>query len=119
MWETQKKFEETVTVLNEGYATRGSGGVALITNGTSTSIKMLMLPDTDVFVEKREEDNYRWETLYAQIRKTEMDKVNMIPGQTRVVWNGNDYKVLEIIDYRNKNLFRLAEIRLARRLDVI
>jgi hypothetical protein len=42
----------------------------------------------------------------------------MIPGKTRVVWNGNEYKVIGIIDYRTKVRFQNAEIEMRRRLDI-
>jgi hypothetical protein len=118
MFQTQKKFEETVTVLNEGSPVAGSGGIAIITDGTSQDIKMVMLPDMNLHREPRKEGQYSYETLFAHVRRDEMDKVNMIPGKTRVVWNGNEYKVIGIIDYRTKVRFQNAEIEMRRRLDI-
>lgn len=111
-------FEETVTVLNEGSPIRGSGGIAIITDGTSQSIRMLILPDDNRHREPRKEGQYSYEQLFAHVRKTEMAKVDMIPGKTRVVWNGNEYKVINIIDYRTKVRFQNAEIEMRRRLDI-
>lgn len=116
MWKTQKKFEETVTVLNEQNPTRASGGVAVISDGASQDIRMLMLPDGVMHRESRKEGQYAYERVTAQISSEEMDKVDMIPGKTRVVWNGLTYKVMSIIDYRDKILFQNAEIELRRQL---
>ena len=116
MWKSQQSLEETVTVLNEQSPTRASGGIAVITDGTSQEIRMLMLPDIIIHKEPRKEGQYSYERLYAHISKTEMDKVDMIPGKTRVVWNGLTYKVMGIIDYRSKFKFQNAEIELRRQL---
>ena len=119
MWKTQRQFEETVTVYNEGSPTRGSGGIAIISDGTSLSIKMLMLPDYNIHVETKKEGQSKFERVYAQISKIEMDKISIIPGKTKVIWNGNTYKVTTIIDYTLKPLFQLAEIEMRRQLEYI
>ena len=116
MWKTQKKFEETVTVLNEQSPTRGSGGISVIADGTTTGVRMLMLPDLNIHRETRKEGQYSYERVYAHISKGEMDKVDMIPGKTRVVWNGLTYKVMNILDYSSKILFQNAEIELRRQI---
>jgi hypothetical protein len=116
MWKTQQKFEETVTVLNEQSPIRGSGGISVITDGTSKQIRMLMLPDLTIHRETRKEGQYSYERVYAHISKDEMDKVDMIPGKTRIVWNGLTYKVMNIVDYRSKILFQNAEIELRRQI---
>jgi len=116
MWKTQQKFEETVTVYNEQPPTRGSGGVAVISQGTATGVRMLMLPDGVIYREPRKEGQYSYERVTAQISSEEMDKIDMIPGKTKVIWNGLTYKVMSIIDYRDKILFQNAEIELRRQL---
>lgn len=116
MWKMSKKFEETVTVVNEQPPTRGSGGVAIITTPTTQEIRMMMLPDRNVFKEPRKEGQYNYERLIAHVSKDEIDKVEMIPGKTKVVWNGLTYKVVSIIDYTSKILFRNAEIEMRRQL---
>jgi hypothetical protein len=117
MWKSQRSLEETVTVLNEQSPSRGSGGIAVITDGTSQEIRMLMLPDMNIHRESRKEGQYSYERVYAHISKNEMDKVDMIPGKTRVVWNGLTYKVMNIIDYRSKFKFQNAEIEMRRQID--
>lgn len=116
MWKMSKNFEETVTVVNEQPPTRGSGGIAIITTPATQEIKMVMLPDMNVFREPRKEGQYNYERLFAQVSKDEIDKVEMIPGKTKVVWNGLTYKVVNIIDYTSKKLFRNAEIEMRRQL---
>lgn len=116
MWKTSKKFEETVTVVNEQPPTRGSGGVAIITTPSTQEIQMMMLPDTNVFNEPKKEGQYNYERLFAHVNKDEMDKVDMIPGKTKVVWNGLTYKVVNIINYTSKILFQNAEIEMRRQL---
>lgn len=116
MWKTQKKFEEIVTVLNESSPERGSGGISVITDGTSKDIRMLMLPDMNIHREPRKEGQYSYERVYAHISRTEMDKVEIIPGKTRIVWNGLTYKVMNILDYSSKILFQNAEIEMRRQV---
>lgn len=117
MWKTQTRFEENVTVINENTPTLSSGGVAIITNNTSVSLKMLILPDTSVFRESRKEGQYQYERLFAQVRKTEIEKASIIPGKTRIIWNGNTYKVFSKMDYTSKPKFKIAEIEMRRRID--
>ena len=88
MWKSQRSLEETVTVLNEQSPTRASGGIAVITDGTPQQIRMLMLPDLNIHRETRKQGQYSYERVYAHISKSEMNKIDMIPGKTRVVWNG-------------------------------
>jgi len=119
MWKTQKKFEEKVTVVNENSPIRGDGGIAIITDNTSTGVKMVMLPDGQVYHENRKEGQFSYERVYAHVSKNEMDKTPIVPGRTKVIWNGLTYVVMEIIDYSNKLLFKNAEIELRRKLDHI
>lgn len=116
MWKTQKPLEETVTVYNEQSPTRGSGGVAVISDGDSEDIKMLILPDEIIHREPRKEGQYSYERLFAQVSKTEMDKVNIKEGKTKVIWNGLTYKVYSVIDYTSKPRFKLAELEMRRQL---
>ena len=116
MWKMSKRFEETVTVVNEQSPVRGSGGIAIITTPSTTEIRMVMLPDRNVFKEPRKEGQYNYERLLAHVSKYEIDKVDMIPGKTKVVWNGLTYKVVSILDYTSKKLFRNAEIEMRRQL---
>lgn len=116
MWKRQKLLEETVTVVNEQPPTRGSGGIAIISTPATIEIRMLMLPDMTIYREPRKEGQYSYERLLAHVSKDEMDKVDMIPGKTKIVWNGLTYKVVNIIDYRSKLLFRNAEIEMRRQL---
>lgn len=116
MWKTNKKFEETVTVVNEQSPTRGSGGIAKITTPATQDIRMLMLPDNNIYRELRREGQFNYERVTAQISKDEMEKVDMIPGKTKIVWNGFTYKVVNITDYTSKLLFRNAEIEMRRQL---
>lgn len=116
MWKMSKGFEETVTVVNEQPPTRGSGGIAIITTPATQEIRMVMLPDMNVFHEPRKEGQYNYERLFAQVSKGELDKVDMIPGKTKVVWNGLTYKVVNILNYTSKKLFRNAEIEMRRQL---
>lgn len=118
MFKTQKQFEETITVLNESDPVRGSGGIAVITDSSNVSIKALMLPDYDIHKEVRDEGQFHYERLFAQIRKSEMEKILVVPGKTRIVWNGNEYVVYSIVDYTSKFLFQNAEIEMRRRLDI-
>ena len=118
MYKTQKKFEETVLVLNESAPVRGSGGIAVITDGTQQSISMVMLPDFEIHRESTVHGQYSYERLFAHVRVDEMDKVDMIPGKTRVEWNGYIYIVYRVLDYTSKTLFRNAEIEMRRRLDI-
>ena len=119
MWKTQQKFEETVTVYNEQAPTRASGGVAVISDGTSQDIQMLMLPDNIIHREPRKEGQYSYERVTAQISKDELDKVSIIPGKTKIIWNGLTYKVMSMIDYTSKLYFQLAELELRRQLEHI
>jgi len=118
MWKTQTKYEETVTAYNQSEPTRGSGGIAFITKGTETEIKMVMMPDFEIYREMRKEGQYSYERVFAQIRLSEMDKLDMIPGKTRIEWNGNTYVIHNILDYTSKIMFQNAEIEMRRRLDV-
>lgn len=119
MFKTQKTYEETVQVINESTTTRGSGGVGIITQGSQTDVKMLILPDDTVYKEDREGGYQQIEQLFAHISKKEIDKVSLIPGRTQVIWNGNTYRVIDIIDYTSKPRFKNAEIRMVRKTNVI
>jgi len=119
MFKTQKIYEETVSVLNESTTTRGSGGIGIITDGSLQSVKMLILPDDSIYEEDRNGGYTMTEVLFAHIRKTEMDKVSLIPGRTKVIWNGNTYRVMDIVDYTSKPKFKNAELRLVRKRNVI
>jgi len=116
MWKTSQKFEETVTVINEQTPIRGSGGIAVISDNTSQQVKMVMLPDITIHSEPRKGGQYSYERLYAQVSKDEIDDVDIIPGKTRVVWNGLEYRVVHIIDYTSKLLFRNVEIEMRRNI---
>lgn len=118
MFQTQKKYEEDITVFNEGSTVYASGGIGKITNGDSQTIKALIMPETNVYRETRKEGRFNVEIVFAHVRKTEMDKVDMLPGKTRITWNGNDYRVMNIIDYRAKPRFKNAEIEMRRTLGV-
>lgn len=119
MFKTQKLYEETVTVLNESTTARASGGVGVITEGSQQEVKMLILPDDSIYEEDRNGGYTMTEQLFAHISKTEMEKVSLIPGRTRVIWNGNEYRVVDIIDYTSKPKFKNAEIRMVRKRNVI
>ena len=118
MFKTQKKFEEDIVVLNESDPVRGSGGIAKITDSSETTIRALVLPDIDIHMETREEGQFHFERVYAHIRKSQKELVDIIPGKTRIEWNGNNYVVADIIDYTSKKLFQNAEIEMRRRLDI-
>ena len=119
MYKTQKRYEEKVLVLNESTATRSSGGISVITEGSQQEVSMLILPDESVYEEDRNGGYTMTENLFAHISKSEMENVSLIPGRTQVIWNGNTYRVMDIIDYTSKPKFRNAEIRMVRRRDVI
>ena len=116
MWKTNTRFHETVTVVNEQSPTRGSGGIAVITTPATQDIKMVMLPDNNLYKELRREGQYNYERVTAHVSKGEIDKVDMIPGKTKIVWNGLTYKVVSIIDYTSKLLFKTAEIEMRRQI---
>ena len=119
MWKTQMKYEETVIAYNQSEPTRGSGGIAIITKGGETGLKMVMMPDFDVYRERRKEGQYSYERVFAHIRLSEMNKLDMIPGKTRIEWNGNTYIVHSILDYTSKNMYQNAEIEMRKRLDIV
>ena len=119
MYKTQKRYEETVTVLNESESSRGSGGVSFINEGSQKEVSMLILPDDSIYEEDRTGGYTITEQLFAHISKTEMEKVPLIPGRTQVIWNGNTYRVMDIIDYTSKPKFKNAEIRMVRKRNVI
>ena len=118
MFKTQKQFEENITVLNESDPVRGSGGIAKITDSSETTIRALIMPDMDIHIETREEGQYHYERVYAHVRKSQIELVDIIPGKTRIDWNGNEYVVRDILDYTSKKLFQNAEIEMRRRLDI-
>ena len=118
MFATQKRFEESVTIINESDPAYGSGGIAIITDTSSKSIKAVVMPDYAIHRETNREGQSTYERAYMQVRKTEMDKIDMIPGRTRVTWNGYSYRVVNIIDVRNNKFFRNAEVEMRRRLDI-
>lgn len=118
MFKTQKQFEETITVVNEGSPSYASGGIAIISDGTSKNIKAVIMPDIDTHRETRKEGQFEVEVVFAQVRKSEMDKIDMIPGKTRITWNGYSYRVTSIVDYRSKPLFKNAEIEMRRRIGI-
>jgi len=117
MWKAQKRYEETVTVVNESSPTYSSGGIAVITDATGVSIRMLILPDQSVFREPRKEGQYQFERLFAHITKSEIAKAEITPGKTKVVWNGNTYKVYSKMDYTSKFKFKIAEIEMRRKIE--
>lgn len=119
MFKTQKTYEETVQVINESTTSRASGGVGVITTGSQTDVKMLILPDDTRYKEDRNGGYQQIEQLFAHISKKEIDKVSLIPGRTKVIWNGNTYRVVDIIDYTSKPRFKNAEIRMVRKTHVI
>jgi len=119
MFKTQKKHEEIVTVINESTTTRGSGGVGVITDGSRQDVSMVMLPDDSIYEEDRHGGYTQIEQLFAHVSKNEMEKVFLIPGRTKVIWNGNTYRVMDIVDYTSKPNFKNAEIRLVRKIHVI
>ena len=116
MWKTQKMFEEDITVVNESAPVRGSGGIAIITDGTSTTIRALMLPGSELYREQRQEGQYTYERIFAHVNKDEIDKVSLVEGKTKVIWNGLTYRVIRVMDYTSKKRFRNAEIELRRRI---
>jgi len=118
MFKTQKMFEENITIINESSPARASGGIAVITEGSSTTIKAVVMPDLDSYAEPRKEGQYNYERLFAQVRKSEMDRVNLVKGKTKLIWNGLEYKIVNIIDYTSKKLFQNAEIEARRKIDV-
>lgn len=118
MFLTQKKFETNITVFNDGEPQYASGGTAIISSGVSQSIKAVIMPDDRFYRENRKEGQYISERVFAHVRKDEMDKVDMIPGKSRITWNGYSYEVVNILDYRDKPLFRNAEIEMRRRIGV-
>ena len=78
-----------------------------------------MLPDITVHIETDKEGQSSYERLYAHISKIEKDKVSIIPGRTKVIWDGKTYKVMGIIDYTSKFRFQNAELELRRQLEHI
>jgi hypothetical protein len=119
MFRSQKGHEETVQVINESTTSRGSGGIGVITEGSRTDVKMLILPDDSIYKEDRNGGFQQIEQLFAHISKEEIDKISLITGKTKVIWNGNTYRVVGIIDMTTKPRFRNAEIRMVRKTDVI
>ena len=119
MFKTQKTYEETVQVINESTTSRASGGVGVITTGSQTDVKMLILPDDSIYKEDRNGGYQQIEQLFAHISKKEINKVSLIPGRTQVIWNGNTYRVVDIIDMTTKPRFKNAEIRMVRKSHVI
>ena len=113
-----KKYEEDITVLNESDPVRGSGGIAVITDSSSDTIRAMLMPDLDIHIEARRDGQYRYDKVYAHVRQSVMDSVSIIPGKTRIEWNGNEYVVSNILDYTSKKLFRNAEIEMRKRLDI-
>jgi len=116
MFKTQKPYEETVTVYNQLTPVRASGGIATIPTSSSTTMKAVMLPDSNIYRENRKEGQFFYERVFAQVRKDEINRVSIIPGKTRIEWNGYTYVVYQMLDYTSKKLFQNAEIELRRRL---
>lgn len=119
MFKTQKRYEETVYVINESATARASGGIGTITETTQTAVKMLILPDDNMYKEDRQGGYQQIEQLLAHISKDEIEKVSLTPGITKVIWNGNTYRVMDIIDYTSKPKWKNAEIRMVRKTHVI
>lgn len=117
MYRTQKRNEEFVTVRTENIPTRASGGYANITIREETGIYAVIEPDTNTYISD-EQGAYIREKSYALVRETEMAKCHMEEGKTQIIWNGNTYRVIGIIDQTERPKFRNAEITMVRRVDV-
>jgi len=118
MWKIQKMFEENVTVINELEPVISSGGISTISYDSGVTIKMVMLPDENRYRENRKDGIYQYEKLFAHVRKDEMEKVEVIPGKSQVIWNGETYRVVTKLPYESKQMFQIAEIEMRRKIDV-
>lgn len=118
MWKHQKRHEETVIVINESAPSYSSGGIAIITDASGVSMKMVIMPDGSRFREPRKEGQYNYERIFAHVSKNEIEKADIIEGKTKIVWNGNTYKVFTKLDYTSKPRFRIAEIEMRRKIGV-
>lgn len=115
MFRTQKHNEELVTVRNEYEPVRASGGVSRIDVYQETGIRMVMLPDQRRYVE--DPKGFKLvDYMYAHVSREEMTKADMIPGKTKIIWNGDTWRVQGILDYRMKDKWQLAEITLVKHI---
>lgn len=118
MWKTQKRYEETITVRNEQIPQWSSGGIATVTVTGVVSIKAVMLPD-DRKYKQSDDGDMLVDMMYAHVRKDEMAKADMIPGKTKIIWNGDTWRVIGIVDYRTKARWQNAEIQLVKHIGVV
>jgi hypothetical protein len=117
MFNTQKRNEELIQVRNEQEPVWGSGGISTIAVDSVTGIKAVMMPDSRRYVQGKA-GSVLEELAFALVRESEMEKADMIPGKTKIIWNGNTWRILGITDVRNKHKFQNAEISLVRHVGV-
>lgn len=115
------KHETTVTAYNEGEAVRKEGGIVERTRSEEISLKIVKFHESSV--ERRTNNGMRYveDRFGFQVRKSELDSKNfqLMEGRTHFIINGNEYRVMKVIDYSDYPLTKSIEGVAVRKINVV
>jgi len=118
LWKTNKKFETTVQVINQGTALRGSGGIGWIATGAIVEdVKVLWMPDLHTFI-WNDQGKFTEERNVLHVSKKVWDNTPFIVGKTLVQKDGKEFRVINCFDYSDFKQIGVVEIEVVRKVDV-
>jgi hypothetical protein len=115
-----ESHEISITAYNESEATRVEGGIVERTKSTEVTLNILKMHNYSV--EKRNErgQRYREDIFTFQIRAEELSakSFTLYEGRTHFIYNGYNYRVIQVIDYSMYPLTNAIQGRAVRKINV-
>jgi hypothetical protein len=117
---TNKRHEVSITAYNESEATRMEGGIVERTKSSNVTLKILKMHNQSVERRTQAGQRYREDSFTFQVRSSELADKNfeLHEGRTHFIYNGNTYRVLQVIDYSMYPLTKTIQGRALRKINV-
>lgn len=115
-----QRHEISITAYNEGEATRVEGGIVERTKSSEVTLKILKMHNQSVERRNERGQRYREDSFTFQVRPTELsaNSFTLYEGRTHFIYNGNNYRVIQVIDYSMYPLTQTIQGRAVRKINV-
>ena len=112
--------EVSITAYNESEPTRVEGGIVERTKSAEVTLKILKMHNYSVEKRNKSGQRYREDIFTFQVRADELTakSFNLYEGRTHFIYNGYNYRVIQVIDYSMYPLTSAIQGRAVRKINV-
>jgi len=119
MWRSNKWHEVEVSIYNEEDPTDLEGGKAIREITTPKTVRIFPIKEGTMFFHDGE-GRFAGEGFKFQISKKQASELSFTieSGRTFIVYNGNTYRILQVLDYTHVRQIRLMQCKSVKILNV-